>query len=401
MSQFLLAFMRNDIIFLFLILCLFGSLIYYRRRLGKNNELLALLMLGNAKVVLFMSFVAYLWDGFLLSSEGFVFYSTAFFFSGISIVYVKAMVVIFSFFILVLAESFFSRHGGAMAVEFPLFLLLAVFSIFGAIQASDLMTMALFMEMLSYCLFVMPILYRMTNLSLEALLKYFILGSLSSAFLLMGTSLVYATFGTVNYSYLYALLSMGMSSFLSYAEPAGFHSFYGTQVYLSLGFVFLFSALFFKLGLVPFHYWVRDVYEGSPLPVVAFFATVAKIPAVLILAKLVFLLLHSASSFNVVFVYYLEITGLLSIGYGTFFAFYQTRTKSLFALSSVINMGFISLSLSLNSLLGFFVAFNYLFTYCFTALGLFFVLLGFSTKRGSLTRITDVAIILRAQGLLG
>lgn len=63
-------------------------------------------------------------------------------------------------------------------------------------------------------------------------------------------------------------------------------------------------------------------------------------------------------------------------------------------------MGYLCLSLSLHSLLGFFAAFNYLFTYCFTTFGLFFVLLAFTTKRGTLTRITDVAVILRTQGLL-
>jgi NADH-quinone oxidoreductase subunit N len=97
----------------------------------------------------------------------------------------------------------------------------------------------------------------------------------------------------------------------------------------------------------------------------------------------------------------LETIGLLSVLYGTFFAYYQTRVKSLLAVSSIINMGYLCLSLSLHSLLGFFAAFNYLFTYCFTTFGLFFVLLAFATKRGSLTRLTDVAVVLRTQGLLG
>lgn len=144
-----------------------------------------------------------------------------------------------------------------MAAEFPLFLLISVFAIFGALQASDLMTMSLFMEMLSYCLFVMPILYKITNLSLEALLKYFILGSFSSAFLLMGTSLVFSAFGTVAYSSLYFMLSMGADSLLvsgpfAFMDHGGACFSYG--LFFNLGFIFLFSALFFKLGLVPFHY---------------------------------------------------------------------------------------------------------------------------------------------------
>jgi NADH-quinone oxidoreductase subunit N len=295
MAQFILAFIRSDMVFLILILGLFCSLIYNRGFIGKNNELLSILMLEASKVILFMNTLAYLWDAYLLGSGGPLYYSTGFFFSGFALAFVKAFVVVFSFFVLILAESFFFREGQGMAVEFPLFLLISVFAIFGAIQASDLMTMSLFMEMLSYCLFVMPILYKITNLSLEALLKYFILGSFSSAFLLMGTSLVFSAFGTVAYSSLYFMLSMEADSTL-FSGPFAFADYGGAFSYglfFNLGFIFLFSALFFKLGLVPFHYWVRDVYEGSPLPVVAFFATVVKVPSALVLSKLVFLLLNS------------------------------------------------------------------------------------------------------------
>lgn len=165
------------------------------------------------------------------------------------------------------------------------------------------MTMVLFMEMFSYSLFVMPILFKITNLSLEAVLKYFILGSFASAFLLMGTSLVYATFGTVSYELLYLLMVLGSDSFgslmLGYVTVEDAPFVYG--MYLNLGFIFVFCALFFKLGLFPFHYWIRDVYEGSPLPVVAFFATVAKIPVVLVLIKLVSLLMHASWGYSAVF----------------------------------------------------------------------------------------------------
>lgn len=167
--------------------------------------------------------------------------------------FVKTIVLVFSFFILLLGESFFLREGRGMVAEFPLFLLIAIFAIFGAVQAGDLMTMVLFMEMLSYCLFVMPIVYKITNLSLEAMLKYFILGSFSSAFLLMGTSLVFATFGTVSYSQLSALLLLDVDQLgIDLLGLTANSVVYG--VYFNVGFVFIFSALFFKLGLFPFHF---------------------------------------------------------------------------------------------------------------------------------------------------
>lgn len=71
------------------------------------------------------------------------------------------------------------------------------------------------------------------------------------------------------------------------------------------------------------------------------------------------------------------------------------------AVSGIINMGYIPLALSLHSALGIFVAISYLLTYCFITLGLFFVLLAFSSKKGPFVRLTDVAVVLRTNGLLG
>lgn len=92
---------------------------------------------------------------------------------------------------------------------------------------------------------------------------------------------------------------------------------------------------------------------------------------------------------------------MASILYGTFYAYYQTRLKSLLAVSGIINMGYITLALSLHSVVGVFVATSYLVTYCFITLGLFFVLLSFSSKKGPFVRLTDVAVVLRTHGLLG
>ncbi len=299
----LLAWVSGDIIFLLLIVALLCSVIYNRFTLGKDNELATALSLENAKVVLLALTVAYLWGVFLLSDDISFFFTSTFFSNTLSLVAVKAFVVFCALLVLILTESFFLRQGRGLVAEWPVFLLIAVYASFGVIQAGDLMTMVLFMEMLSYSLFVMPILYKITNLSLEAMLKYFILGSFASAFLLMGTSLVYATFGTVSYESLYLLMVLGSDSLgalmLGHSSLEDYPFVYG--MYLNLGFVFVFSALFFKLGLFPFHYWIRDVYEGSPLPIVAFFATVVKIPVVLVLIKLVFLLMHAMWGYSAVF----------------------------------------------------------------------------------------------------
>lgn len=121
-----------------------------------------------------------------------------------------------------------------MVVEFPIFILFSVFSIFCILQARDLMLIALFMEMLSYCLFVMPVLYKFSNLSIEATVKYFILGSFSSCFLLMGVGLVFAAFGTTKNGDLQSLLFMLPNSFSNFSVDS-----------VDSGLSFFFEAFFF------------------------------------------------------------------------------------------------------------------------------------------------------------
>lgn len=261
MSLYLLAFVRYDFIFLTLILGLYGILLFNRSFLGFNNELLGRVMFENSRVVFFMLSGGYAWDVYLQGSgdAAVVAASTAFFLGGFSLALLKAFLIIAASCLVVLAESFFFSAGRYMAPEFPIFFLISIYAAFGAIQSADLMTMVLFMEILSYCLFVMPILFKVTNLTVEAVLKYYVLGSFSSGFLLMGTGLVYAAYGTVVYSSLALLLSGEQP-----ALALGFLDSLMHGTFMNLGFIFIFSALFFKLGLVPFHYWVRDVYEGAP-----------------------------------------------------------------------------------------------------------------------------------------
>ena len=104
--------------------------------------------------------------------------------------------------------------------------------------------------------------------STEAGLKYFVLGALSSGLLLYGASLVYGFAGTVDFP-------------VSWPQPArGVH-------WIALGFVFLIAGLAFKVSAAPFHMWTPDVYEGSPTPVTAFFATAPKVAAMACFARVV------------------------------------------------------------------------------------------------------------------
>lgn len=209
--------LRSDAMLLLLILLVFSRLIYNRYFLEKDNEIAALLVLEDSKTVLFYICVAYFCDIFYSGAAVSWYYFNGLMFGSITLIYVKVFVAFFSLLVLLLAKAFFIGTGRGMVVEFPIFILFSVFSIFCILQARDLMLIALFMEMLSYCLFVMPVLYKFSNLSIEATVKYFILGSFSSCFLLMGVGLVFAAFGTTKNGDLQSLLFMLPNSFSNFS----------------------------------------------------------------------------------------------------------------------------------------------------------------------------------------
>src|SRR5690606_4206615 len=137
------------------------------------------------------------------------------------------------------------------------------------VSAGDLMALYMGLELQSLSLYVVAAMRRDSVKSTEAGLKYFVLGALSSGLLLYGASLAYGYAGTTLFS--------GIIARLGEDVPVG----------LLIGLVFMLSGLAFKVSAAPFHMWTPDVYEGSPTPVTAFFATAPKVAAMALIARLV------------------------------------------------------------------------------------------------------------------
>ena len=157
-------------------------------------------------------------------------------------------------------------------------------------------------------------------------MKYFVLGALSSGILLYGASLTYGFAGTTLFSGILAGVTEG-------PMPLG----------LLFGLVFLIAGLAFKVSAVPFHMWTPDVYEGSPTPVTAFFATAPKVAAMALLARLVHDAFgHAAGDWG-------QVIGLLAVAsmfVGAIAAIGQRDIKRLMAYSSIAHMGFALLGLA-------------------------------------------------------
>ena len=242
--------------------------------------------------------------------------------------------------------------------EFPLILLLSVEGSFLMLMTDNLFTFYLALEMQNLCFYIMASLKRYSNFSTEAGLKYFLLGVFSSSILLFGISLVYGILGTLDLREIYILIN--------------YENFDNLNLLLVISLFFIICGLLFKFGSVPFHYWVPDVYEGSPTIVTMFFSIFPKIVLTFFFVKLYFyLFIFDLRFFSILFL----ICGLFSIFIGILNAMYQYKIKRFLAYSSIVNVGFILVAFSTMTFDGFFSGLYFVFCYLFSISLIFFILI--------------------------
>lgn len=210
--------------------------------------------------------------------------------------------------------------------EYPVLITLATVGMMMMVSAGDLMSLYMGLELQSLALYVVAAMNRDSVKSTEAGMKYFVLGALSSGLLLYGSSLVYGYAGTTLFS---GIIQAATGE--------------GLALGLLIGLTFVTAGLAFKVSAVPFHMWTPDVYEGSPTPVTAFFATAPKLAAMGLFARVLFDAFGSAiSDWQQVIL----ILSLLSMFLGSIAAIGQTNIKRLMAYSSIAHMGYALMGLA-------------------------------------------------------
>jgi len=233
--------------------------------------------------------------------------------------------------VLLMSETYMTRRG-LLRFEYPLLIALAVVGMMMMVSAGDLMSLYMGLELQSLALYVVASLRRDSLKSTEAGLKYFVLGALSSGLLLYGASLVYGYAGTTLFSGIIQTAAGGEVS-----------------LGLLFGLVFLISGLAFKVSAVPFHMWTPDVYEGSPTPVTAFFATAPKVAAMALFARV----MHDAFGQAVGdWSQVIALLSVLSMFLGGIAAIGQTDIKRLMAFSSIAHMGYALMGLAAGTAFG-------------------------------------------------
>jgi NADH-quinone oxidoreductase subunit N len=232
--------------------------------------------------------------------------------------------------VLVMSQDYMTRRD-LLRFEYPVLVTLAVVGMMVMISSADLVTLYMGLELQSLSLYVVASMRRDSARSSEAGLKYFVLGALSSGLLLYGASLVYGYAGTTQFA--------GILSTVRDGVPLG----------LLFGLVFMLAGLAFKVSAAPFHMWTPDVYEGSPTPVTAFFATAPKVAAMALIARLV------QDAFGGIPGQWGQVLAGLAVAsmfLGAVAAIGQRDIKRLMAYSSIAHMGYALIGLAVGTAYG-------------------------------------------------
>jgi len=280
--------------------------------------------------------------------------------------FAKVVVLVSAAAVLLMAQEYMARQG-ILRFEFPMLIVLAVVGMMVMVSAGDLMTLYMGLELQSLSLYVVAALRRDSAKSTEAGLKYFVLGALSSGMLLYGASLTYGYSGTTLFSGI--IDSIGDE---------------GISIGLLLGLVFLITGFAFKVSAVPFHMWTPDVYEGSPTPVTAFFATAPKMAAMGLFARVMFDAFGGATAdWGQV----LALLSLLSMFLGAFAAIGQRNIKRLMAYSSIAHMGYALMGLTAGTAEGVQAMLVYMAIYVTMSVGTFAFILSMEKDGQPVTSI--------------
>ena len=258
---------------------------------------------------------------------------------------------------LVYARAYTAARG-LFRGEFFTLVLFATLGMMVMISANHLLTLYLGLELLSLSLYALVALQRDSVQATEAAMKYFVLGALASGMLLYGMSMLYGATGTLEITQLAQLSAEGLR----------------TQAVLVFGLVFIVAGLGFKLGAVPFHMWVPDVYQGAPTAVTLFISSAPKFAAFAIVMRLLAQAL-GADALVEEWRQMLTIMAVLSLAIGNLAAIMQTNLKRMLAYSTISHMGFLLLGVLSGTIDGFGASMFYVVVYVLMTLGSFGIIL--------------------------
>jgi len=337
------------------------------RRAGLTGTLSLLALAAGAALTVRYGHVTHrtvLFDGMYVADElSFVLKLVGFLFVAVALLYSRT----------------YLRNRNILRGEYYVLALTALLGIFVLVSANNLVTVYLGVELLALSVYAMVAFDRDSGVSAESAVKYFVLGAIASGALLYGMSLIYGLTGTLDLGEIAARLHAPL-------HPG-----------VILGLTFIVVAVAFKLGAVPFHMWLPDVYEGAPTSVTLFIGTAPKIAYFALALRL---LAQGLAGTTAEWTQMLAVLAVLTLVVGNIVALVQSNLKRMLAYSTIANVGFIVLGFVAGTPDGYSAALYYTLAYVLVALGSFGVILLASAKGFEADRLDDYKGLYRRDPLL-
>ena len=285
--------------------------------------------------------------------------------------------------LLTVGVSYSARMREDHIGEYYALLATAVAGMAFLVQAGNLMTLFLGLEWFSVCLYILCAIEIDLVGSLEAGLKYLIIGGMGSAVLLFGSALVYGSTGELGFSEI--------------ADATGANDLTADPILL-VGLAMILAGLAFKASAAPFHMWTPDVYEGAPTPVTGFMAAATKTVALVLTLRLLTVAFPEKEDVWTIAVAFLACA---SLAWGNLAALVQTRVKRLLAYSSISHAGFMLIAVAAANQLGARALLYYLIPYAAISVGAFAVVAARERELGEMVTLDNLAGFVWERPLLG
>ena len=296
------------------------------------------------------------------------------------------IILILSTLICFLIQQQFILNQKINNFEISILILISLLGLMLLISSNHFISLYLSIELQSLCFYILTASQKKSVLSVEAALKYFILGSIASGFILFGSSIIYGITGSLNFSNIFIIISN-----LDFLQNVDF------LLSISYAFIFVIIGILFKIGAVPFHFWLPDVYEGSPNNITAFFAIVPKISFIGILIRFYFDIFTDISFFLEIFFY---IIAILSMFVGSLASLQQKKIKKLLAYSSISHVGFILIGFTSNLYNNISFILLYIIIYIIMSINLWTSYISLNINKKPIKYLTDLSNIYLINKLL-
>lgn len=286
------------------------------------------------------------------------------------------LILVINLFTVILIQKKYLTNYNLFKFETSIFMLIVLLGLAIINSSYHFIILYLGLELQSLSFYILASSNTKSIFSSEAAIKYFILGAISSGFILYGISIIYLISGTLNFGNLSCML-------------LNINKIYNLKIFLSFfyGLLFFLIGLLFKLGAYPFHNWLPDVYEGSPSNVTALFSIVPKTIIFGLIIRLFYTIFYDIFEFFEIIFYF---CAFFSIFFGSFVSLYQKKIKRLLAYSSITHTGFILLGFLSNSFENIQSILFYLIFYIIMTVNLWSILLSIFQKKKTLFYLSQL-----------